>query len=1070
MTDPLPPNLPTPLRKQATVLVARLAPPVGRHHRSPAPEVEVPTDLWARLLATLQHCGAWVEPALRPSEPLVAYFGLPLAREDDPRRAIRAALTMQAEVAAFYHLTADPSAASLPLQVGLHTGPVLWEEADGAGAPAPGQTLALARGLMESVAGGGIVVTQETEWLAHGYFEVQPVTAPPEGERPARYLVLHEQPRPFLDVRGVEGIESRLIGRDAELNTLRDLFARTIAHQSLHIVTLVGEAGVGKSRLLQEFIAWVEEQPETVRFFKGRAGPQTSKQSFALTRDLFAFRFGIRASDRAVLARAKFEQGIRQFMRTDGTEKAHFIGHLLGFDFSESPYLRGILQDAQQIRERAFHYTVRFFEAITAARGGAVGLLRGGSSRTERPLALLLLEDIHWADAGSLDLLEFLVQACQDTPIMVICLARTALWDQHPTWGETFPTERQACLTLAPLTPAETRSLVEELLHSLPSIPRALERLIVDRADGNPFYVEELIRMFIEDGVIVPNKGAWRVESGRLEAVRVPPTLTGVLQARLDVLPRRERETLQRAAVIGRTFWDRLLETLSEESSHSAPVLERVLPSLQSKELVVQQPDSSFTDTTEYLFRHALLQDVAYDSIHPQRRASYHALTAAWLIKQGGERVGEYAGQIAQHYERAGERPLAAEWYARAARRAKESYVLSSAIEHSQRALALLPEDAGGAQRMVLLEGVGEVLWWQARYAEAMASFQAMQQVAQATGDTVAEARSWNLLAQVQDSQGDHHGALKSTQQAKRLARAAGLPARDELATAYAWIGISRFRLGQMHEAETKAERALALSRAIGNRVIQARALNLLGWVQTGTGRFAEGQAVMQDALAIYRTLGDRRHMASMLNNLGASAHFRGEYRTALPFYQEGIVIAQEVGDRDTEVVLRSNLGGVLVALGHATTAEEELQISLRMAASANLSATSETWSFLSEALLAQQRLDEAEAAAQQALELVGLTEEKEHTGTAWRALGQIASARLAAGLVAAHDPDHCFRTSQQIFEEIEAEAEVARTLRAWAAHARAQGDSTQGDALLQQARDRFTRLGLTEEIARTTP
>jgi len=286
---------------------------------------------------------------------------------------------------------------------------------------------------------------------------------------------------------------------------------------------------------------------------------------FSLLRDVLAFRFEIQDSDRPAVARQKLEQGIigilgaghhRSSQEADeATKAAHFIGHLVGLDFSGSPHLLGILNDAKQIRDLAFQYLSRFFHAAASPPS----LATAG--------AVLLLEDIHWADKGSLDLIDHLVRSCHAAPLFILCLTRPILFERRPAWGEGQSAHHR--FSLQPLAKRESRQLLEELLRKAREIPPTLRDLVVAGSEGNPFYLEELVRMLIDDHVIVPCAEQWWIDVSRLSAVRVPPTLAGLLQARLDRLSGRERALLQRASVLGRVFWADAVESF--RSTPDAP-------------------------------------------------------------------------------------------------------------------------------------------------------------------------------------------------------------------------------------------------------------------------------------------------------------------------------------------------------------------------------------------------------------------------------------------------------------------------------------------------------------------
>ncbi|HEX9440136.1 MAG TPA: AAA family ATPase, partial [Roseiflexaceae bacterium] len=521
------------------------------------------------------------------------------------------------------------------------------------------------------------------------------------------YIVQEAKPRAFrLETRGVEGVETRTIGREAELRQLQMALSAARDGEA-QLVSLVADAGVGKSRLLYEFNNWLELLPYRTLVFKGRATQDMINLPYALIRTMFAFRFEIQESDPPAVVREKLERGMLEVMGADAVEKVHFVGHLIGFDFANSPHLQGILADARQIRDRAFHYVAQFFAAVA-----------------RRHPTLLLLEDIHWADNGSLDLVEHILREQPDAHLVVVGLTRPTLFERRPDWGEApIPHTR---LDLHPLSEQNSRQLIAEILHKAPVIPPELENLIISRVEGNPFYIEELIKMLIEDGVIVTGEELWRVELGRLATARVPATLTGVLQARLDGLPPPEREVLQHASVVGRVFWNNIVARLHNPdvvATEPPVMINERLGALNGKELIFERPTSAFIETHEYIFKHAILRDVTYESVLKRLRRAYHAQVAECLVEMSGERVGEYAGRIGEHYERAGMAAQAAAWYGWAGKQAQDTYAPEAAITYYQKALTLWDADSGPAhmtQRFEVYAGLGEMLVAQARYNEAI--------------------------------------------------------------------------------------------------------------------------------------------------------------------------------------------------------------------------------------------------------------------------------------------------------------------------------------------------------------
>jgi oligopeptide transport system substrate-binding protein len=280
--------------------------------------------------------------------------------------------------------------------------------------------------------------------------------------------------------------------------------------------------------------------------------------------------------------------------------------------------------------------------------------------------------------------------AIQDKRMMVLCMTRPPLFERRPSWGEGEDFHTQ--INLKPLSRRASRSLVGEILQKADEIPAALRDMIVEGAEGNPFYVEELVRMLIEDGVIEPGEESWRIEEKQLEKVRVPPTLTGVIQARLDSLPSEEKSLLQRASVVGRLFWDRAVAELSsdENDSFNKDELNLLLSAVRSRELVFRRERSTFSETEEYIFKHALLRDVTYETVLLKQRKVYHGQVAAWLEVAAGERIDEYLGLIARHYELAEDHVNAVKYLQRAGDRARLAYAHQEAVDYYQRALAIL--------------------------------------------------------------------------------------------------------------------------------------------------------------------------------------------------------------------------------------------------------------------------------------------------------------------------------------------------------------------------------------------
>jgi len=1081
-------------RKLVSILFADVSGFTAMSETLDAEEVqELMNTLWGQLDGAIMAHGGLIDKHI--GDAVMALWGAHAAREDDPEQAIRAALAMQTELVKFNAeaLNNPPSGDSpaprqpirLRMRLGINTGPALLGAVGTTGEfTAMGDTVNLASRLEHAAPVGGILISHDTYRHVRGLFDVQPLepmSIKGKVEPVQTYVVQRAKPRAFrLGTRGVQGVETRMVGRAAQLQALQNAWRTVIEQRTLRAVTVAADAGMGKSRLLYEFSNWFELQPQRLHTFRGRAGEGMLGLPFAFLRDVFRFSFDISEGDSLALARDKLERSFVEALGAGGAEHAHFVGHLLGFEFQEagSPYLRGLRDDARQIRAQAFHSAAQFFTAVTQAKAPPGG---------EYDAVMFLLEDIHWADDDSLDIIEHVASACGSLPILFINVTRPSLYARRAEWGAGFGPERHTRLDLQPLAGTDSLALVAEILRQPPeAIPSVLNNLIVSRAEGNPYYIEELLKMLMETGVIVDSGGQWEVKPERLVEGQVPATLTGILQARLDRLQPSERDGLQRAAVVGRVFWDSVVARLHESDTAHAPTialsaLGPIWQVLQQREMVFSRQTSTFAGGQEFIFKHAIFHEVTYESVLKRLRKVYHAQVAAWLVERSGERATEYAGLVGEHYERAEKRAEAADWYGRAGRQAEETYAPEAAINYYQKALSLAPANAPAAWRAAMYDGLGEMLRRRARFPEAAEAYLAMRAAAEAASDLVMQARAWFGLAAVQERSGDYRAALESAGRVEAIVQAVPTHPPDiqaraqmELARALYQKGMVNFRLGNTEAARAEGERALTISTQAGARREMALSLYLLANVHDYMLEHPEQAAhYYEQALEVFQELGDRMGMGAMLNSLGENARLRGDFKTAVVRYQEALKVAREIGAREGEISSLSNLGGARVGLGEYAAAEADLRQVIHMAGASGWGWLSETYRFLAEACLGQNKRGEAIEAAQRALALAQETGSKEDTGRAWRILGMIQSYLPADPMtlnetsttVTDLDPTACFSNSQTVFAEAGLETEEARTLREWALHDFREKNQVAGERRWQEARAIFERLGMTAEV-----
>jgi tetratricopeptide (TPR) repeat protein len=822
----------------------------------------------------------------------------------------------------------------------------------------------------------------------------------------ATYLVQRAKPRAFrVATRGIEGVETRMIGRDVELEQLQNAFKRVYREGGLINVIVVGEAGLGKSRLLYEFENWAEARPEAFYVFQGRAHPQTQSRPYGLLRDVFAWRLQIADSDSMDEARCKVEQGIAPlFEPDDGVDmalaQAHVLGHLIGLDFARSPHVEGIKSDARQIRDRGFH--------------AAAQALRRIASQNQAPV-VLLLDDLHYCDDGSLDFLQYLCRVNRDVPMLVLCLTRPALFERRGDASDAG----QHRIDLRPFEAGTSEQLADELLKMLGEVPATLRDMIANRAQGNPFYMEELVKMLIDEGAIRAGAQHWSVVPDKLVTTRVPGTLTGVLQARLDGLRRAEKLALQQASVIGHVFWDQALAAIDA-------VAPQALATLSQRELTVAHQDTALAGLREYAFKHQILHQVVYDTVLKPTRRVWHALAAAWLSGLRGARANDFLGATAEHYDKAGNREQACEFFTRAAEHARDRFAHEAALDYAKRALGLLDDSTPPA---ALLD------------------------------PTIDASLRWRLL-DLREHTHDLQGQ-RDAQQADLDALHAVADTLDDdcrRAETASRRGVFAMRIGDFAAQERFARQALEFAGRIDEPVLRLRAQRQLASALAYQGDIARGKAIAQEGLAAARGAGLRALEPAFLNTLSVIASMQDDQFERLVLLEEILPIDRELGNRRDVAINLSNLGAALLSLGQPALAQRPLEDALRMArAIGDRLSEPYTLAMLSELWILQGNLAQALSYAQAAVALGNDVQSAETQAIALCTLGSVEHQRGNHGeAAAAFERAHQLAASIGDALQYDALAGIARALLA-------QDRLTQATQLVEQLLSRMNTEGSLE-------
>jgi class 3 adenylate cyclase/tetratricopeptide (TPR) repeat protein len=872
-------------RKVVTVLFCDL---VGF---TAASEAADPEDVRARirpyhqrLREELEAYGGTVEKFV--GDAVMAVFGAPVAHEDDAERAVRAGLRILEAIGELNE--SDPSL-SLQVTVGVNTGEAVValgarpEEGEGF---VTGDVVNTASRLQGAAPVNAVAVSEQTYRATERIFDyepLEPVTVKGKSDPLAIYRPLAARARFGSDITRTHS--TPLVGRELEKPLLIGTFERAAQQQSCQLVTVVGEPGVGKSRLCMELFAYVEERPDLVTWRQGRCLPYGEGIAFWALGEIVKAECGILESDSPEEARAKLERAVPE----DAQDRAWLLARL-------SPLVGAGGEAASQ--EESFTAWRRFLEGL-AGSGPCV----------------LVFEDLHWADPALLAFLEHLADWAEGVPLLVLCSARPELYEQHPGWVGGL--RNATTINLAPLSDQETAQLVSALLgRAVLSIET--QQALLERAGGNPLYAEEFVRLLTDRG-----------ELG--EEMEVPESVQALIAARLDTLSPERKGLLQDAAVMGKVFWVGALALMGERDLAE---VEQALHELARKELVRISRTSSMEGEAEYGFWHALVRDVCYGQIPRSARAERHQQAAAWIEQKAGERAEDLADVLAYHFMTALELNQAAGQPADLRLQAQAVRYLGLAgeravgldTEQAERTLAQALQLAtdNDPQRPLLLERWAQALQQQGKYREARHALEEALAAHRQHGDRLAQGRTLSQLSGVMYRLGDPNEA-ELLAQALQLLEAE--PPGPELVAAYGRLAGSLSLAGEREQAISAADKALALAARL-DLPEPADVLGSRGFARVKWGD-QQGLEEMRRALALAIEQGEGRTAAILYNNLAFVALMHEGPQANADLLRAGIEFAQRRGLTEQAEFMAGGQPTVLAELGRT---QEALSDATRLA------------------------------------------------------------------------------------------------------------------------------------------
>lgn len=939
-------------RKQVTVMFTDISGFTAMSEQRDAEEV---VTLVNACLAKLSECVHRYEGTIDKyiGDAIMAVFGAPQAHEDDPERAIRTALAMREALDEFNVNPPLPLTDPLGIHIGIGTGYVI---AGKIGArphqddTVMGDAVNLASRLEDVSDRGQIFVSENTYRLTSRLFdfkELEPVAVKGKAEPVTIYQVLGAREQPG-SMRGLTGLRAPLVGRAVEVQNL------TIAVSNLQvghggIVLVEGEAGIGKSRLVAEVRHNLEGITPGFRWLEGRGLSYGRSLSYHLLAGVLRDYMGLSDEDDETRVWLKLRAMGPDLFGPRADEVLPYLAMLLGMRLPEAMAERIPQADPQLLQQRVFVAFGEWVEAVSA----------------EMPL-VLAFDDLHWADPSSVGLIEYLMALTLHNPLLVLCVSRP---DHEPPFWEVRErvmaeyADTLVHIPLHPLSSEESRTLVDSLLQ-VECMPPEVERVILSRAEGNPLFVEEVLRTLIEEGTLARDNGNWRVTRA-VDVTEIPDTLQGVLTARIDRLDESMKRVVQIAAVVGRVFQRYVLDRVVDDPS----ILDDCLAKLQVAQIIRER---SSEPEAEYIFKHILTQEAAYQSLLSQQRRIYHHRVADALARLFWERGEEYAGLVAAHYERAEVWPRALRYLQRAGDAARTSFAIKEAIDYYGRALQVadrLGDVAKQAERLSLYERRGQLLIRLADVEGALDDYERMRDLAKAINDKKAEFRALNEIGALQAGRRDYVRAAEYFNRALALARETGDQAG--IADSLNRLGGFHFNIGHPEEAQTCHREALEIARVLDNTALLAASLDGLGQIDLLRGRVRASLDKYNQIVDLSRRLGDQVGLMEALSSLAAAHTWLGEYQRAADACEQALDFVGKVGNLPAVPSLHTYLAISYLNRGDLGQASDHLRTGFSVAQSLDHVAMQVfCLSWLAYYHLVLGRFDEAFESVEEAVEL----------------------------------------------------------------------------------------------------
>ena len=884
---------------QATILSVMLLPQAGMDEEF---IFETISFLRPSLIELIHENGGQVLPY---HESIKGVFGAPVAREDDPEIAVETVM----QILNFYNSLSSQAELPISIHIGVDTGKIVagqsgLNQADEINAV--GEPVQMARMISETCPSGRIWVTQAVRNRTAFRFEYSPVQPNLiEKLNVSTMFQLEGLREQILPVRGLIGLKSPFIGREKEFNTMKEM-STVLDTETGGIIWIDGDAGIGKSRLMREFNDYVVERGATV--LNGVCTARRSEYAFSLFSDLIMQALDIQQNSPPNKINEQIDQKLDSWA-PELRETRPYLQFLLGIHPSGVQGERITTMEPEQLRRQIFVAIHRLVSALASSR----------------PL-VLILDDLQWIDSISADLLLYLSHLVASQRVLFVCAQRqkeVSTFEHVLERTRTMHPDKYVHISINPLTILECRQLLEEFLSSA-DLPDSILTLIVQQSGGNPYFIEEFVRLLVEKDYLQLVRGKL-VANHTLQAdtIVIPPSLESLIRARVDSLETPARQLLQVASVIGHRFNRNLLRDVADRQD-----IDILLASLQTRGML-----NSTSEESEWEFSHPLIEVIVYNTVLRAQRRILHNRTAKVLEEQWVGNEGEHAEDLAYHFGKAENFTKALHYQILAGERAAARHANEVALSFFEQASELLGNVAGVSDesRWRIIRGMGEVYQF-------MGNFDASLTILNSDPDLIHSANLsayqraglYRRMGDTAHKKGDQELAVIHLQEAlSALGESKEAQAQVEKALIYARLGWCHFMQSDFDTAKDTILKSMVFAKQAGSITTLAMAENYLGGIFYRIGDLEQAMNHTRIAMSLWQEIGYSWGVAATLSNLGILESDSGNFSAAFNSIKRSLALRQEMGDVDGVAITNHNLGHMTLDQGDAVEAESHYRNSL---------------------------------------------------------------------------------------------------------------------------------------------